>query len=230
MTYDQLLHNLRNNINFSFSRWGDGEFNCIMQNRPGKANCDGNFYYPGLGTALHEIIKSGPEYYMGMQPLAERLYPEKAAEFKANGSTWINADILHNASMNAGLCGLFEAVTKRQVLYVGAPHLENISIAYRKWFYNIGERNCWERKDEILRSLFLSIDELLFRGFRDGVVVFISAGMAANYFVDELYKKYRTRHTFIDAGSVFDPYCGVNSRKYHTQIIDREHKRSNPVS
>lgn len=228
MTYEQIIHNLTAGINFSFSRWGDGEFNCIMQNRPGKANCDGNLYYPEMGKALEEIIKNGPGYFMGMQPLAERLYPEKAAEFKANGSAWINADILHKASMEERLQGLFKAIETRQVLYVGAPHMK--VMAHPAWFLNIGERNCWERKDDILRALFLSVNEYAFSGQRNGMVVFLSAGMAANYFVDRLYRKYGTQHTFIDAGSVFDPYCGVNSRKYHQQIIDREHQRSNTIS
>lgn len=223
MTYDQLLYNLSHNINFSFSRWGDGEFNCIMQNRPGKTNCDGNLYYPEMGKALEAIVKSGPEYHMGMQPLAETLYPEKAAQFRANGSTWINADILHNASMSEGLDRLWEALANREVLFLGPNHLRGIAWPNYAHMYT-PDRNCWDERDFLLRII-----DVFIKG-NESTVVFICAGMAANYFVDELYKRYGTKHTFIDAGSVFDPYCGVNSRKYHQQIIDREHKRSNTLS
>lgn len=214
MTYDQLLYNLSHNVNFSFSRWGDGEFNCIMQNRPGKANCDGNLYYPELGKALEAIVKSGPEYYMGMQPLAERLYPEKATEFRANGSTWINADILHNASIKEGLDRLWGATQNRPVMFIGPGRLVKMCKVGDQ-IIDIGKANAWDSRDKIM----LTIGRCL--GQDKSKVVFVSAGMYANCIIDLLYWEYGDQHTFIDAGSVFDPYCGVNSRKYHTQIIEK---------
>lgn len=214
MTYDQLIQKLASGINFSFSRWGDGEFNCIMQNRPGKANCDGNYYYLDLGAALHEIIKSGPDYYMGMQPLAERLYPEKAAEFRGNGSTWINADILHNASMKEGLGRLWEAKKDRHVMFIGPGRLVRLCKVGDQ-IIDIGTANAWTTRDRIM----LTVGRCL--GSGSSKVVFVSAGMYANCIIDLLHREYWGEHTFIDAGSVFDPYCGVNSRKYHQQIINR---------
>ena len=217
MNYDQFISKLQNKENFAFSRWGDGEFNCVLQTRPGKANCDGNLYYPDLGNALKEIIVGAPSYYMGMQPLAKRLFPAVANEWLLNGSNWINADILHNASQKEGLYRLFRAYIDRQVLYVGPGYLYRIAKTPSR-FYEIESKNCWKHRALILADLSNILDN------KTDIVVLISAGMAANYLVDELHKIYGNQHTFIDAGSVFDPYCGVNSRKYHSQIIERLNK------
>ncbi|CAL1518184.1 hypothetical protein [Chitinophaga sp. MM2321] len=215
MNYDQLISKLQNRENFAFSRWGDGEFNCVLQTRPGKSNCDGNLYYPELGEALKEIINSTQPYYLGMQPLAKRLFPAVANEWLLNGSNWINADILHNASQEEGLDRLFDAVKGRMVLFIGPAYLHHIC-NMNDVIIDTGTANCWTNRDKIL----LDIGTILGGGHSDWIV-FISAGMAANYFVDLLYNCYRELHTFIDAGSVFDPYCGVNSRKYHSHIIER---------
>jgi hypothetical protein len=36
--------------------------------------------------------------------------------------------------------------------------------------------------------------------------------------IDELYQKFGKIHTFIDAGSVLDPYVGKKTRKYHKTL------------
>lgn len=215
MTYDQFLDKLQSRQNFSFSRWGDGEFNCMLQARPGKSNCDGNYYYPDLGKALKAIIDSAPRYYLGMQGLAKSLFPGESAKLMLNGSEWIDADILHKASQLEGLTRFWKVLSGRHVVIVGPTHLHKISGPGFMQHVYTADQNCWNDRKELLGLTMDYLEGMI------SAVVLISAGMAANYFVDQLYKHYRDYHTFIDAGSVFDPYCGRNSRKYHSQIIER---------
>ena len=71
-TYEDLVDNLKNGINFSFSRAGDGEANCMLgasKGQSNKQNCDNHKYFPSLGKRLREIIKSKPKYIYGFQSL-----------------------------------------------------------------------------------------------------------------------------------------------------------------
>lgn len=42
--------------------------------------------------------------------------------------------------------------------------------------------------------------------------------------IDELYN-WNDKHTYLDMGSVFDPYVGVAKRSYHNKIIERENNK-----
>jgi hypothetical protein len=39
--------------------------------------------------------------------------------------------------------------------------------------------------------------------------------------IRDLYLKHKENITQIDMGSVFDPYAGVDSRSYHSDVIKR---------
>jgi hypothetical protein len=45
--------------------------------------------------------------------------------------------------------------------------------------------------------------------------------MASNVIIAQFAREYGNTITQIDAGSVFDPYCGVQTRRYHHKIIER---------
>ena len=75
-TYEDLISKLQNNEPFSFSRFGDGEINCILGASPGQdatQNCDKHKYFKDMGMRLYKILESKPKYIMGMQSLAMRL-------------------------------------------------------------------------------------------------------------------------------------------------------------
>lgn len=222
MTYDQILHNLRNNINFSFSRWGDGEWTAALRLKLGhKSNCDGHQYFEDMGRELHRILESKPKYYMGLQPLAKRLMNDKIGPY-LDGIDWCDADVLHKASQQGQLDMFIDALKGRNVGYVGSD--DRIAAKFGWAFTRIPDQNCWLRVDETLDCIRSGLS------YQKDAVILFSASMAANVMVDRLYQGCGITHTFIDVGSVFDPYVGKATRKYHTQIIDREHKRSNPVS
>ena len=212
LTYDKFIHNLRNKIPFSFSRFGDGEIRALLQMKPNGKNCDGHRYFKDMGNALADVLLWEPEYYIGLQPLSQKVYGSQFDRWqKLNGLdlNWSNADILHNASMEGRLSEMFEALYDRKVIYVGPPSLIKISkyIKY-KHFVNV------------LKTL----KALLYDKYENWVVLF-SASMPTEVWIDDMYKwDEGNQHSFIDVGSLFDPYVDRNSRKYHLKLDLPEHK------
>ena len=111
MTYQDLIYKLQTGERFDFSRWGDGEWACLLQSRPGKANCDGHKYFRDLGEALKGVLASSPKYYIGLQSLAHRLYTEDIdAMTAAHNLKWCQANILHRANQKGRIGDLFEVL------------------------------------------------------------------------------------------------------------------------
>ena len=93
-----LISKLNNKENFSFARYGDGEWNCIM-NKQGR-NCDAHIYFPHMGEALRNALCNN-DYYIGLQTLAHRMHPDFVTKVsKENNLKWCRSDFLHHWSIN----------------------------------------------------------------------------------------------------------------------------------
>lgn len=207
MTYSKIVDLLKSQKPFKFSRFGDGEWNCIF-NKAGQ-NCDGHKYFPELGASLRRVILSEPEYLVGIQPLSmsyERT--DQIKDFcKGLKINWVNADVLHNASIDGKLDQFVNALKGRYIVLVGPVHLAN-------FFVNgvhiiIPNQNCWLEYENIRQQIEFHIEGV------NNAVVLLAASMMAEVLLDD-FSDYH--HTFIDIGSVFDPYCGVKSRRYHHKL------------
>jgi len=208
--YYEFLEKLKNNEPFSFSRFGDGEWNAIF-GKNGQ-NCDGHKYFEDMGAKLSEIVQSSPEYYMGMQNLAMTLRGDAINAFNADlGIEWIDADCFHKASIKGFFDTFFEALKGRDITMVAPDRLFGIDehIDFDS-FVTIPLNNCWEEKDKIVED----IKSLL----EFGRVVLFCAGMPTNVMIDELYQEHGKECTLLDMGSVFDPYCGFSTRSYHKKL------------
>lgn len=195
---------VRNNILFSFSRWGDGEWNCLL----GKSgqNCDGHKYFPEMGKHLRMVLESSPEYILGLQPLANKLAPIQIKEYTDKYNlNWINSDVFHTANIKGYITDFFDVLQNRKVLIVGPEHLKKNDLFDYK-FYQIPSRNCWTNYSVIKNDLKVMID-------KENVVLFC-ASMMTNVLIDDLHGK----GTLIDFGSVLDPFVGVMSRSYHRRL------------
>lgn len=208
MTYENVLKKLKDREAFSFSRWGDGEWNAVLGVTG--ANCDGHQYFPDMGKRLREIIQRKPGYTLGMQPhsMSERYKNfDRLKEFlKTVDIQWANADIFHHASINGEIGKLIEAVKERYLIIVGPAHLSKIFDCVHIITPPI---NCWLNYEEIRQQIDFHID-----GVNNAVVLF-SASMMSNVLIDDFHDRH---HTLIDTGSVFDPYCNVFSRTYHFNL------------
>ena len=205
---------------FSMSRWGDGEWNCVL-GKQGQ-NCDRHQYFPKMGEELRDILRSKPPYALGLQPFAMQSDPgaEAIERWLADHSLdlpWINADVFHIANHRRALAPFVFALHRRPLVLVGPERLRHLYM-YLKYahFVSVPEKDCYLEKERILREVRRILDRL-----HDFPVVSFSASMATNVMIDELYRDYGDRVFLIDAGSLWDPYVGAVTRgQYHREIVE----------
>lgn len=207
-SYEKMLDMLRNGERFDFSKIGDGEANCIMQDTKRKENSDLHTYFPDLGGELLDVIKSAPNYYFALQNLAYRqrqsFFDEMTRRYNIK---WCPADFLHRQNYTVGIQDLFDVLRERKVVVVGPAHISKINGYFPvKTFIEVPSVNAWSEHQTICDKIVQSIT-------RDAVVLYC-CGMMTSVLVNEL----QGTCTQIHVGSVFDPYCGVNSRGYHFRM------------
>lgn len=206
--FNNIVENLIKNINFSFSRFGDGELNCVF-NKKG-SNCDGHEYFTDLGVELKKILNGSPQYILGLQPLGYSIWKEKIEEFK--NLEFCNSDIIHSASIKKRISELIDSLNTRKVILVGPEHLSRIPKLNIYQHVKIPLKNCWSERNRIEKEIR---DNII-----DNVVIIYSASMMSNVIIDSIFNDFKNKITQIDCGSVFDPYVGLQTRKYHKTIIE----------
>jgi hypothetical protein len=214
---DVYVQRLESGTPFALSRWGDGEWRALLAYAG--ENCDGHQYSGALRDALTRVLESRPTYELGLQPFAVRtLGTDIAAWLMRRGlhPQWVNADVFHVASIEGRLAPLLTALRERPTLLIGPGYLELRDLFPPAGHVVIPERNCFATYANTLLETRLMMDQ-----WGGDLVVSVSAGMMANVLIDDLKKAYPT-HTLIDMGSLWDPYVGIVTRKYHRAIVDRE--------
>ncbi len=197
------IEHLQTRTPFAFTRWGDGEWNAVLQRRPGKSNCDGHQFFPDMGRELGEIIRRPPDYMIGMQPLARRIMGKKIDHFLGRELPWVGADIFHKAAQRNDWAFL-KAFREQRHALVGPEHLRRVFPGSR--FFAIPDKDCWLATDDVLSWVRKKLTEKTCVGF--------CASMAANVWIDRLWQEQPGKHLLVDFGSVFDPLAGVRSRSY----------------
>ena len=201
MNYSLFLETLASKTPFAFSRWGDGEWLNLKQYQG--QNCDGNVYYKDLGEQLEAIIKSPCSYYLGCQD-----HPGLTFWREEYPQNWFDSDFLHTASIERNLNHFINILNKNHVVYIGNADLSKLSFINE--FIEIPHNNVWLKKDLLLNQIQSTLND------KHKIYCF-SAGMAANVFIHELWNVDNT-NTYLDVGSVFDPYVGKKTRQYHHKL------------
>ena len=148
---DLLIEKIKNNIPFSFTRWGDGEWIALSGGK-GK-NCDKHEYFSDMGKNLKDILNSNPPYYMGLQPLAQNIMSRIILKY--NHINWIDSDIFHDASINGDFNKFFSACDGKNIILVAPDYM----IGLNKFIKTITKHiiipsvNCWLSKDKILKKI-----------------------------------------------------------------------------
>ena len=126
---------------------------------------------------------------------------------------WVNSDILHGFSAREGLSYLCELFDTIHVAYIGNEALK--VLPFINEFVEIPYNNVWVEYENVLDKIKSLIDDTQHKTF------LFSSGMATNVFVDDLWK-YNKNNTYMDVGSVFDPYVGRKTRGYHHNLTNVE--------
>jgi len=165
-----------------------------------------------MGKALKAVLDSNPSYYMGLQPLAKNTMPGIISKYK--NIKWINSDVFHDASINGIFNKFLSACDGKNIVLVAPNYIGELNkfIKTIRKHIVIPSVNCWLSKDKILKE----INDYLKDKDKNHVVLF-SASMMSNVLIDNLYKKYEV-HSFLNMGSVFDPFLKRKIRNYHLKL------------
>ena len=197
----ELRDKLQGDVPFAFSRWGDGEWIAIRGAPRAQTNADGNHYFPALGKRLKKIAQHKQSYYMGCQ--WGRLFSLRG---KYN-QDWVQGDIFHTDSKRSNLKWFLDLLNSKHVLYAANPSLKELPFIDE--FVNMGYKDIWPLYTKKLSQLKEAL-----KAVKSPSVCLISAGMAAGVFIDDLWR-WNKNITYIDVGSVFEPYAGRLTRGYH---------------
>jgi len=217
LDFDEMCRKLRDVENFSFCRFGDGEWSCVL-GRNGM-NCDKHRYLLELSLSLAFVLLQPQRFYCGMQPKGMRDLGDDIKRWIVSNECeleWCNADIIHDASIEGRLGELWTAARRRKKILVGPNHLKPIANKYGCGYVFVPDRNCFKWRTTIEAD----IGEELAHAGKDAVILYC-ASMLTEVLIDSIHTAYGDTLTQIDAGSALDPYVGVNSRRYHKQIIER---------
>lgn len=203
---------------FSFLRFGDGEWNAIQRKKG--HNCDKHEYYRGMGKRLKAAAKKGTvamsgEYVIGWQTETDLLQRKNVQEFVGKQRI-VDADVFHKASEAGELRPIVDVMRKKHVCFVGPKHLrllKNKGVPY-KGFVEIPSRNCYLNIAHIEQQ----IREYATYVSNHDVLYAISASMAAEVIIADLYDTIGKENWMIDYGSLWDVYAGKLSRGYHRRI------------
>lgn len=222
LTADDLLNRIHNHDVFTLSRWGDGEWYCMFGEHG--ANSDGQPYHAALGTALREVLTSRPRYLLGMRfPDQDELQLGIPRWLRRNHLTdlqWYNAGLIwHDLSVTGEINRLCKAFNSLPLMLVGPSHLNtlvhcNMLDALSQIIVPLVD--AWKRVDLIEQDVLNMYN--MMKAAKDDDLPFIisfSCGITAKPLIDRLHKKIGQEAFLIDTGSVWDPYCGVQSRRYH---------------
>ena len=202
---ETFIRHLKEKERFSFARFGDGEINAVFGLTG--MNCDGHEYFPEMGRELFKILKGETDYYLGEAAIAQRVWGEQLDQFLiGTDHNWINADTLHLASIDDTIWPFFEALSERDVVLVGPPHVHEQKLFKVRQNVTIPEKNCWLDGERINNEISVDAD--------GHTVICWCASMAATVWIDA-WSKYASN---LDMGSLIDPYVGRITRSHHKKI------------
>ena len=204
---------LRNNEPFSFARYGNGEWDCVLQLFH-KTRSGSQKFSPDLRTALISSLKKriAGEHYAALQSATFLgrigMLPKIEAWVAGNapGLTLHHGEVFTRASMRGELFPLIEAMKQHRVVVVGPPWL--MKLPFASVFVPVRARDCWQDANAIVTQL---------KSLKN-VVISFSAGPATKVLIHRLQPVIGAHSWMIDFGSIWDPFCGVNSRRYHGRI------------
>ena len=225
--YLEFIYKLKHKINFSFVCYNDGEWMCMLSIYP-QFNIikkrHPNLKVVEYAKHLLKIIESKPKYYIGIQPLSIEMWPGKLDYLIDDLPNWCNSDSFHNASIQDKLdifCDIIkERCKEHKVVFVGPPYL--VDLKFNAYYVSIPPKECWDDEENVKRK----INEVLERTGIDNTVFLYSASFLGLKLIDDYYNLYGDRITQVDMGTTWEPYLGINTRRYHQGVIDRIKNKS----
>lgn len=213
--YDEILHNLENDINFHFVRYGDGEWGMILRNYVYKNLIKkwGNSLEP-FCEILKNIVDSKPKYYFGIQDLSYNNWKDELDELTKDMNL-VRADIFHHRSQKNNIKKFFNTLSeKKNIILIGPHYLNEIKEFGIRHHIVTQQYHVWENIDKIEKE----VSEYIDKNEEKNLILIYCCSIVAKILIDKFSIK---KITQIDLGSLLDPYVGMNSRSYHKLVLDR---------
>lgn len=227
ITAQFIVNKIKNGDTFSMSRFGDKE--CVWALGLDSTNCDGHDYFPEMGEELKNIILSNPEYFLattvdGIEN--NRKYIQCFIRNSMTNRGFVDAHLFQFDSVHSNVCNvpfsLLDLFKQLDNIVVVGPkrlrYLKDKTFQYFE-FVELPDKNCYLAKNKVM-------DEILAicKKYEGKSLVFsICAGPLANILVDTLYNVLGKKHSFLDLGSLWDPYVGYETRKYQRPLLRKIH-------
>lgn len=209
---------------FSFVRYCNGEWNCLLRQQSDRTYGIPQLHMPELQAALAASIlepRTG-DYYLALQnhgflgPLGFIAEIDQWLEqHGAPDINWHFGTVFHRASEKGQMGTLVKALQARPLVVVGPEWLRQLTFATD--FVPVAAKNCWVDVESI---------ETRLRSVTAGSVISFSAGATANVLIHRLAPILGQHSWLIDFGSLWDPYCGVKSRRYHKVLSEKTMHRN----
>lgn len=205
---------------FSFTRWGDGEWNCTFG--ISGANCDQHTYFPEMGKGLNEAIDNPKGYFLATWPQSERMMHNIWAPIQSrlqytNSKNWVDASIWEEAAMAGELKELIKQLEEMDFVLISESSKRDLPMNYKD-FIEIPSTNCFLDKERIKQEMIKMCKKY------KSPVFGLSASMATNVIVDEMYNIIGDKCWMIDFGSIWEPFLKnpVHARSYHTKYKSKK--------
>ena len=218
---DFYINKIKNNEFFSFTRWGDGEWACTVGR--GGRNCDGHEYFKEMSQDLRLALTGGKKYYKAIWPVTHRqiqINLDWISKFLNENNIeipWANAIVWEDLVIRQGIEKLVSVLESKDLIIVSDKSKKKLNIEYKD-FIEIPPKNCYLEKSRIKNSILQKSKEYKYPVFA------LSASMATNVIVDELFDQIGSNCWMIDFGSIWDPFVGIISRSYHREYLTKELK------
>ncbi len=210
MKYADIVDSLSLRRPFAFARYGDGELLCMAGAKG--ANKDRHRFHGDLGEALQESVrKPKDKITYALQGLVRRDNKLKAVLARhSKVARWADSDVLHQESRHRSIESLFKALVDRKAKLVGPQHLSSLDFTYAHVL--MPDRDCWLQHKTTLLAIKAR--------HKPGDVWVLCASMSSVVIIYDLVDELEDV-TFLDAGSLFEPYVGRVTRAYHKEVRKR---------
>lgn len=209
---------------FSFVRYGNGEWGCILGTISRTPSDSQRLDIFGLRRGLVRGITTHQQDSSYLLAMQSRTYLERVRLLKpvkqwlvnnAPEAQWVCGEVFHKASLKGRFYPLIAQLRRMCVVVVGPVRLRGLNqkVFRGARFVSIRSRNCYENYKNILASILKVRQE-----FRGPVVISFSAGPAAKVLIHDLHDQIGENTFLIDFGSLWDPYVGRNTRSYHSRV------------
>ena len=132
---------------------------------------------------------------------------------------WVDATVWEEAAMAGNISPLIEQLEKMNFVIVSEASKRELPMNYTD-FIEVPKTNCFLEKDRIKNDMIEMCKKY------DNIVFGLSASMATNVIVDELFPIIGDKCWMIDFGSIWEPYVPnpVHGRTYHKRYKSKELK------